>query len=325
MRADRLVSILMMLQTRPQVTAAQVAEELEVSERTARRDLEALAMSGVPVYSQQGRGGGWRLAGGGRIDLSGLTADEARALFLLAGPRAGASPEVRSALRKLVRALPEQLRASAESAAGSIVIDGSGWDRTSGEPRRPPLLDAIEAATIDGVCVEISYTARGGAKTTRTVHPLGLATKGANWYLVADTDDGMRTFRVDRIEAAGATGEPVKRPEGFDLSQHWAEVVERMDEIRTPVTATGTAVSACVPILRSVFGRRVTLGGPGEEVGGERATEQPVAIAVRGSSLRALAAELAGFGSWVRIDSPPELAGLLGEIGAQLGAMYGER
>ncbi|MCB0953555.1 MAG: HTH domain-containing protein, partial [Microthrixaceae bacterium] len=167
MRADRLVSILLMLQMRGQVTAAQVAEELEISERTARRDLEALSMAGVPVYSQQGRGGGWRLAGGGRIDLSGLNADEARALFLLAGPRAGASPQVRSALRKLLSALPEPLRPGAESAADSVVIDASGWDRTPAELRRPPMLEAIEAATVDGVCVQIAYTARDGAPTTR--------------------------------------------------------------------------------------------------------------------------------------------------------------
>src|SRR6476469_10220194 len=102
MRADRLVAILLMLQTRDQVTAAEVANELEVSERTARRDLEALGMAGVPVYARPGRNGGWQLAGGGRTDLSGLNAAEARALFLVAGP-ASATPQVKAALRKLVR------------------------------------------------------------------------------------------------------------------------------------------------------------------------------------------------------------------------------
>src|SRR6266446_8920577 len=98
MRADRLVAILLLLQTRGQVTAAEVAAELEVSERTARRDLDALGMAGVPIYSQQGRNGGWRLAGGGRTDLSGLTAGEARALFLVAGPSsAAATPQVKAA------------------------------------------------------------------------------------------------------------------------------------------------------------------------------------------------------------------------------------
>src|SRR6185503_10992545 len=104
------VAILLMLQARGQVTAAEMAAELEVSERTARRDLEALGMAGVPVYARQGRNGGWQLAGGGRTDLSGLNAAEARALFLVAGPSSAATPELKAALRKLVRALPETFR-----------------------------------------------------------------------------------------------------------------------------------------------------------------------------------------------------------------------
>src|SRR5215510_3831994 len=103
MRADRLVATLLLLQARGRVTAAEVAEELEVSVRTARRDLEALAMAGIPVYSQTGRGGGWSLVGGARTDLSGLTAAEAQALFLVAGPSAALTPEAKAALRKLVQ------------------------------------------------------------------------------------------------------------------------------------------------------------------------------------------------------------------------------
>src|SRR6478752_9488477 len=106
MRADRLMALLLLLQQREHVTAAEVARELEVSERTARRDLDALAMAGVPVYSMQGRGGGWRLVGGARTDLSGLTASEARAPFLALGPASDATPAMKAALRKLVHALP---------------------------------------------------------------------------------------------------------------------------------------------------------------------------------------------------------------------------
>ena len=106
MRADRLVATVLLMQSRGRVTAAELAAELGVSVATARRDLEALSGAGVPVYPQQGRGGGWQLVGGARTDLSGLTAAEAQALFLLAGPAASIAPEVKSALRKLVRALP---------------------------------------------------------------------------------------------------------------------------------------------------------------------------------------------------------------------------
>src|SRR5438270_7121923 len=185
-RADRLVAILLMLQQRGQVTAAEVAEELEVSERTARRDLDALGMAGLPIYSRQGRNGGWQLAGGGRTDLSGLTAPEARALFLVAGPASGATPEVKAALRKLVRALPESFRSSAEAASTAVVVDPAGWDRPSGPVRTPPLLDAIQRAVVEGQQVTLGYTARDRSATTRVVHPLGLAAKGPAWYLVAD-------------------------------------------------------------------------------------------------------------------------------------------
>src|SRR3954452_22332522 len=114
MRADRLVATLLLLQSRKRVTAADVAAELEVSVRTAPRDLEALSAAAIPVFPQPGRGGGWELVGGARTDLSGLTADEARTLFMVAGPEAAATPELKAALRKLVRALPEPFRASAE-------------------------------------------------------------------------------------------------------------------------------------------------------------------------------------------------------------------
>ncbi|WP_329791126.1 HTH domain-containing protein [Lentzea sp. DG1S-22] len=138
MRTDRLLAVLLLLQRRGQVTAAEVARELEVSERTARRDLDALATAGVPVYSLRGRGGGWRLVGGARTDLSGLTASEARALFLVAGPAAAATPAVKAALRKLVHALPEPFREQAEAAAASVVVDPRRWGSGPDGHRPPP-------------------------------------------------------------------------------------------------------------------------------------------------------------------------------------------
>src|SRR4051794_17582454 len=127
MRADRLVATLLVLQSKGRVTAAELAEELEVSVKTARRDLEALAMAGIPVYSQAGKGGGWSLLGGARTDLSGLTADEARTLFLVAGPSSTVAPEAKAALRKLVQALPATFRADAEAAASAVVLDAARW------------------------------------------------------------------------------------------------------------------------------------------------------------------------------------------------------
>src|SRR5580704_9084451 len=198
MRADRLVAALLVLQARGRVTAKALAEELEVSERTARRDLEALAMAGIPVYPQPGRGGGWALVGGARTDLSGLTAPEVRTLFLLAGP-AAATPEVKAALRKLLRALPVPFRADAEAAAKAVVVDSTGWDHYVSEP--PPHLAPLQRAVIDGVQVRLAYTRRDNTDSERTVHPLGLVAKGRTWYLIANTDSGLRTFRLSRIRS----------------------------------------------------------------------------------------------------------------------------
>ena len=118
-------------------------------------------MAGIPVYSQPGRGGGWELVGGARTDLSGLTADEARALFLIAGP-AAATPEVRAALRKLVRALPATFRAHAEAAAEAVVRDPAGWDHA--EPDAPDHLETLQRAVIEGVQIELDYRGRDGAR-----------------------------------------------------------------------------------------------------------------------------------------------------------------
>ncbi|MCZ7528540.1 MAG: WYL domain-containing protein [Acidimicrobiia bacterium] len=314
MRADRLVATLLLLQQRGRVTAAEVAAELEVSERTARRDLEALGTAGIPVYSVAGRGGGWHLAGGGRIDLSGLTAAEARALFLVAGPSAPATPEVKAALRKLVRALPEPLRPRAEAASGAVVVDPAGWDRPSGPRPLPPYLEAVQQAVVDGEQLRLGYVARDGAGSTRVVHPLGVAAKGPTWYLVAGTEAGLRTFRVDRITSVEATGEPVVRPDGFDLAEAWRLVVDRVDRLRAPVVARGSVAPEMVGPLRMVLGTRLGIGAAGDD--------GRVRVELRGHTVRSLAAEVAGFGASLEILDPPALREALAAIGRELAATY---
>jgi predicted DNA-binding transcriptional regulator YafY len=314
MRADRLVAILLLLQTRGQVTAAEVAQELEVSERTARRDLDALGMAGVPIYSCQGRNGGWRLAGGGRTDLSGLNAAEARALFLVAGP-ASATPQVRAALRKLVRALPEPLRTSAEAASNAVVVDPAGWDRPFTPRYVPPHLDAVQHAVVEGQQIHLGYVARTQEPSHRVVHPLGLASKGSAWYLVANTEAGMRTFRVDRMTSVELTGEPVVRPKGFELAEAWRLITDEMDQRRAPIRAQGTADAEMVHVLRWILGNRVRIG-PGDADG-------RVEVELRGHSVHSLAGEIAGMGAALRVLEPPEVIEELARIGRELGALYG--
>ncbi len=314
MRADRLVAILLMLQSRKQLTAGEVAVELEISERTARRDLEALGAAGLPVYSIQGRNGGWRLLGGGTTDLSGLNATEAQALFLLAGPRP-ASSELRSALRKLVRALPEPLRDRAEAAATAVFHDPSAWGGRAIERPRPPLLDLVEAAVINRRELVIGYVDRARNRTTRTVHPLGVATKGTSWYLIAGTDNGQRTFRIDRMSSAEITDHDAVRPDGFVLADAWLLIAEDLEEARTPVRARILADPSAMPWMRHAFSGRLRVAAAVED--------GRVEVEVRGHTGESLAKEFAGFGDRVEIVGPESVRVALRSIGSQLTEKYG--
>jgi predicted DNA-binding transcriptional regulator YafY len=331
MRADRLVAILMLLQTRGQVTAAEVAEELEVSERTARRDLDSLGMAGLPIYSLQGRNGGWRLAGGGKTDLSGLSSSEVRALFLLAGP-ATATPEIKAALRKLVRALPEPMRADAQAATTAVIMTPGGWDGISNQQSRaaPEFLEEVQKAVITGMQATLAYVARNGSSSTRTVHPLGVAAQGLIWYLVADTENGMRTFRIDRMRAFDLTKEPVVRPEGFVLQEAWKLITDQVNEKRLPMTARCLVAPNRIPILRARLGTRLRIGGPIASATLTSATatvktdaaDGRIEIEVRGYNEIVLAGDLAGFGSLLEVLEPPALRERLAQVAQELLALY---
>jgi predicted DNA-binding transcriptional regulator YafY len=310
-----LIAILFLLQQREQVTAAEVARELEISERTARRDLDALGMAGVPVYSVQGRGGGWRLVGGARTDLSGLTASEARALFLVAGPASVATPAAKAALRKLVRAMPEPFRVQAEAAASSLVLDSQRWGSSRVEPRPPRFLDELQDAVIRGGQVRLGYVDREGTETERTVHPLGIVAKGPSWYLVADTDAGRRTIRIDRVWSADPTGEPVHRPEDFDLAESWRAIADEVERKRTPVEARAVCAPQGLGVLRIGFGLRLQVGGS--------TTDGRIEVVIRGNDEYKLAGELAGLTEWIEVTGPPAVRDHLASIGNALVERYG--
>jgi predicted DNA-binding transcriptional regulator YafY len=313
-RADRLMATLLLLQQRGQVTAAQVAVELEVSERTARRDLDALATAGVPVYSLQGRGGGWRLVGGARTDLSGLTEGEARALFLAAGQASATTPALRAALRKLVRALPEPFRVQAEAAASSLVTDPPRWGSSRAGHRPPDLLGELQDAVIRGVQVRLGYVDSGGAGTERTVHPLGIVAKGPWWYLIAGTGAGRRTFRIDRVSSAEPTGDPVDRPADFDLAGSWREIADEVERRRTPLEIRAVCAPSGLARLRMVLGDRL--------VTGRSTADGRIEAVIRGHNEYALAGELAGLVEWIEVTGPPEVRDRLASIGRALTERY---
>ncbi|GLY29796.1 WYL domain-containing protein [Kineosporia sp. NBRC 101731] len=315
MRADRLIAILLLLQQREQVTAPEVARELEISERTARRDLDALAMAGVPVYSTQGRGGGWRLVGGARTDLSGLTASEARALFLVAGPAAPATPAVKAALRKLVHALPEPFRVHAEAAAASLVMEPQRWGSHQVEPQPPRFLDELQDAVIRGFQVRLGYVDRQGAATQRNVHPLGIVAKGPSWYLICTTEAGRRTFRIDRVSSVEPTDDPVHRPEDFDLAESWREIAEEVDRQRMPLEIQAVCVPHGIGLLRMGFGSRLVVGGS--------TADGRIEVVIRGYDEYTLAGELSGLIEWLEVTGPQGVRDHLASIGNALVERYG--
>ena len=309
-----------MLQRNGQVTARELAAELEVSEKTARRDLEALSAAGFPVYSQAGRGGGWRLLGEARTDLTGLTADETRALFVVAGASASATPDVRAALRKLVRALPETFRDEAEAAANAVVVDPAAWG-ASRPMARPDLLPELERAVIERRQVVLGYRDREQQITERTVHPLGLVSKGDIWYLLAHTDAGMRTFRIGRVQSALVTDAPAVRPADFDLADAWQSVVSNVRELRTQVRVTIRLDHRHVWPLRGQFGDDLSL----IELAGDAETPDNLVLAIIGApSVERVAEHLAGWGSAIEVLDPPEVRQHLVQIARELLARYEE-
>ncbi|MGC7096311.1 helix-turn-helix transcriptional regulator [Amycolatopsis lurida] len=313
MRADRLVATLLLMQSRGRVTAGELAAELEVSVATARRDLEALSAAGVPVYPQPGRGGGWSLVGGARTDLSGLTSAEARALFLLAGPGAAVSAEARSALRKLVRALPDTFRAEAEVAASAVVVDSSRWGEADRE--RPELVDVLQEATVRRRKVRLVYQGRGRERSERLVEPWGLVDKDDLWYLIAGTEAGQRTFRLDRVVEAVVTGEPASVPADFELAEAWRRVVDEVERKRALVSATVLVDARFVFVLRSHFGRHCQVEGEAEDgrLRVRLAAPAPVMIAQ----------QLAGWGGQLEVVESEPVRAELARIGAELSSRYG--
>jgi predicted DNA-binding transcriptional regulator YafY len=313
MRADRLVAALLVLQAKGRLTAAELAAELEVSVKTARRDLEALGTAGIPVYSQAGKGGGWSLLGGARTDLSGLTAAEARTLFLVAGPSASVAPEAKAALRKLVQALPATFRADAEAAASAVIVDPARWGARAAPP--PTHLEVLRRAVIDGVQVRLAYAGRGRTETEQMVHPLGVVEKRSTWYLVAANDTGLRTYRVDRVRSVAVTNEPVVRPDGFDLADAWRSVVATVEERRRQVRAVVRVSVEVLSRLREQFGDDLSGSKPIEDHRFE--------VQIAAASAEMLADKLAGWGRDVEVVSPDEVRAGLARIGEELVARYG--
>ncbi|MFI7286408.1 helix-turn-helix transcriptional regulator [Streptomyces anulatus] len=228
MRAARLIKMVLLLQARPTMTAAELAAELEVSERTVTRDAQALSDAGVPVYAERGRAGGYRLVGGYRTRLTGLARDEAEALFLSGLPAAlremGLEDAASAARLKVSAALLPSLRDASSSAARRFHLDAPSWYH---EPEAPELLPTIADAVWDDRLLRARYRRGGGreegAEVARELAPYGLVLKAGVWYLCARAGEDFRVYRIDRFTAVEPAEERFDRDETFDLPGFWEE------------------------------------------------------------------------------------------------------
>jgi predicted DNA-binding transcriptional regulator YafY len=229
-KADRLISLLLLLQSRRQCSARVLAGRLEVSERTIYRDVDALSAAGVPVYAERGSNGGIVLADGYRRALTNFSEDEIRSLFVSgASPLAdlGLERGLDRALEKLHGGLADVQRRAAEKSRSRIHVDQRRWNQP--EPPRE-ILTALRRAVWDDRRVRIRYEDRKRTSSTRTVDPLGLVSKAGVWYLVARDDGELRSFRVERIRSAQELAQRFERPANFDLERYWRESSARFTE-----------------------------------------------------------------------------------------------
>lgn len=322
MRASRLVSLLLLLQTRQKMTATALAEELEVSLRTVYRDVEALGAAGVPVYAESGPGGGISLVDGYRTRLTGLTPEEAGTLFLagVPGPAAqlGLGALLAAAQLKVLASLTPELATHASRAAERFYLDVPGWYQSAEDlPCLAPLADAVWS----GRRAVLSYRHRDRV-VRRTVDPLGLVLKGGTWYLVAAKRGSPRTFRVSRIRTLTVTDERFDRLDDFDLARYWAtstlDYQTRAGRVQVQVRLPAENLDALAYVVEpAAMHAALAASGHATETG-------QLTLVVPFDSIREAHADLVRLGGQIEVLAPAELRQQLADTGRQLTDMYAQ-
>ncbi|QWF84561.1 helix-turn-helix transcriptional regulator [Amycolatopsis sp. CA-230715] len=321
MRASRLLSLLLILQTRGRMTARELADELEVSVRTIYRDVESLHAAGVPLYGDAGHAGGYQLLDGYRTKLTGLTTDEAEALFLTGLPGAaaelGLGSVVAAARLKLTAALPRALRERAGRIQDCFHLDAPGW-YSDGE--HAPHLTAAASAAWDRRRVRVRYCRwQAPQEVTRVLDPYGMVLKGGRWYLVAACEASIRTYRVSQIRDLEVLDEPFEPPEGFDLARYWGAYLADFDRRRhtgkAEVLLSPTIVRTLPDLLDSAVVRAV------DHTGTMTGTGWLHAVVPIESEARAVS-DFLRLGAEIEVLGPASLRELMRETVASLARAY---
>jgi predicted DNA-binding transcriptional regulator YafY len=330
MRADRLLSILMLLQSRGQMTAGALAGELEVSERTIYRDLDALSAAGVPVYAERGPGGGCALLDSYRTTLTGLTQEEVRALFMLSVPaplaELGVDQELKMALLKLSAALPATRRGDEARARQRIHLDSSGWF----ESREPvPHLQTLQRAVWEDRKLRLAYRLRFEARAEWLVAPYGLVAKANVWHLVCAREGHLRVYRVSQVVEAVIAEESFERPADFDLAAFWQAWCAEVEENRPNYPVVVRVAPDLVPWLPSYFGApiREEIARCQRERAPDAAGDSPdgegwIRVTLPFESLHEARERLLGFGGAVEVLAPQALRQGMVDFARQVVARY---
>jgi predicted DNA-binding transcriptional regulator YafY len=249
-KADRLLSALMLLQAKGRVTSRELSERLEVSQRTVHRDMEALSAAKVPISALRGSQGGWQLERGWRTQVPGLDEAELRAL-LMTQPRALSDPGMRAASErafgKLMAALPSRMREQAVAMSERLHVDPTGWHASTEDLSMLPI---VQDAVARNCRLTFDYTRADGQSAPRTVDPLGIVAKGISWYLVARAPNGMRTYRVSRMRAVTPLASTFERPANFKLASYWEASTKQLLEQRRHFDAIVSADPQAAQSLR---------------------------------------------------------------------------
>lgn len=303
MRASRLLSLLLLLQARGQMTVRELAEKLGMSERTVQRDSQALAAAGIPIVSVRGPAGGYRLERGYRTRLTGLDASEVEALFVGPAAELGLGHELAAARLKLLASLPADLQEHAGRAEQLFHVDSRGWFR---EQERVPHLPVIAGALWRGRRLDIRYREHA-AVVSRRLDPLGLVLKAGVWYLLARRRGEERVYRVSRIVAARERSELYLRPAEFDLADAWARRSEAFERGRRQIEVTLRVPRSQVRYLRAT---QVVEDG-----------ERPTIIA-RFEGIDHAVHSLLAYGAQAEVLAPRALRRKIAATAAEIAALY---
>ncbi len=324
MRASRLLRILLALTVRGRISATQLARELEVSLRTIYRDVEALNSAGVPIYATRGRNGGFQLLDGYRTRLTGMTADEADALFFSGLPGAAADLGLGSVLAatqlKLLAALPPELRERAARIRDRFFLDAPGWLR---ENDAPPFLATVAEAAWTQRRLDVRYERANRAVADRVLEPLGLVLKAGTWYLVAQPAPGdgrgPRTYRVSRVRAAALRADAFERPDDFELETFWADYqrgYEKRVYSEVALVRLSPAGRELLFLVGAIAARRARAAMSAPDADGWVTTSVPI------ESVRHGHHALLQLGEHVDVCEPIELRELIGASARELAARY---